>query len=189
MQDTNLINKLKEYGHLSAEIETEILTKIRYISKRKGGFIVKAGQINKNFFIVEQGLIRSFYRRDGQEVTIWFGYENIPFVPIASYYNNKASHESIECLEDSVFQYISHNDLYELYQKYPEVSTIGRKITEEYCVLLDERIFSFQTKSAEERYHTLVKDEPEIIKRVPLGYIASYLGITQETLSRIRKKK
>ncbi|MDR2955118.1 MAG: Crp/Fnr family transcriptional regulator [Prevotella sp.] len=190
MHDTNLFIRLfKEYCHLSGEVERELNTKVQFLTKKKGSFIIKKGQIVSNLFIVEKGLIRSFYNKEEQEITVWFGYENIPFAAIASIYSNQASHETIQCLEDSVFQYISEKDLYDLYEKYPEVNTIGRKIAEEYCILLDERAFSFQTKSAEERYDALIKNEPEIIKRAPLGYIASYLGITQETLSRIRRKK
>ncbi|KKX47870.1 hypothetical protein [Sphingobacterium sp. IITKGP-BTPF85] len=68
------------------------------------------------------------------------------------------------------------------------METIGRKLAEEYCKILEERAISLQTESAEERYNTLLKNETAAAQRISLGHIASYLGITQETLSRIRKK-
>jgi hypothetical protein len=74
-----------------------------------------------------------------------------------------------------------------LYKDFPEFNIIGRRFTEDYCLLLEERAYQLQTMSAAERYHKLLKDYPEAVKRIPLGNIASYLGITQETLSRIRK--
>ncbi|MDR2920865.1 MAG: hypothetical protein LBV72_16070 [Tannerella sp.] len=76
----------------------------------------------------------------------------------------------------------------ELYRKYSEINTIGRKIVEDYCKILDQRIFTMQTMSAEKRYNDLIQNYPEVIKRAPLGYIASFLGISQETLSRVRRK-
>ena len=68
------------------------------------------------------------------------------------------------------------------------MNIIGRKVAEEYCRILEERSFSLQANSAEQRYNDLIKNQPETLKRISLGHIASYLGISQETLSRIRKK-
>ncbi len=189
MQDSNIfIRLLKGYGYLSDEAEEELKTKIQYITKKKGSRIIKEGQIVPSFFVAERGLIRSFYKKDEQEITIWFGYEGVPFASIASFFDNKPARETVQCLEECSFQYITGKDMNELYQKYNEVNTIGRKLVEEYCKMLDERNFAFQTQSAEDRYKTLIKNEPEVIKRAPLGYIASYLGISQETLSRVRKR-
>ena len=80
------------------------------------------------------------------------------------------------------------DDLNELYKRYHSMETIGRIMAEEYCKIMEDRIMSLHIQSAEERYNTLLKEQPDVIQRVSLGHIASYLGITQETLSRIRKK-
>ncbi len=189
MQNTNLfIRRLKMYGYLSGEAEKELEAKIQTISKKKGSCIIKEGQLVPSFFIIEKGIIRSYYQKEGQEITIWFGYEGHNFASIESYFNNKPSRETIQCLENCEFQYITGKDLDELYQKHNDINTIGRKIIEEYCVMLNERNYSFQSQSAEDRYKNLIKNEAEVIKRVPLGYIASYLGISPETLSRVRRK-
>lgn len=189
MQNTNLfINQLKTYGYISDEAEKDLEAKVQFISKKKGNYIIKEGQIVPSFFVIEKGMIRSFFKREGHEVTAWFGYEGQQFAAITSYFDNKPSHETIECLEDCEFQFITGKDMSELYRKYNDLNTIGRKIIEDYCKVLDERIFALQTMSAEYRYKDLIQHHPEVIKRVPLGYIASFLGISQETLSRVRKK-
>ena len=103
-------------------------------------------------------------------------------------FSNNPSIENIQLLEDSVFHYISNQNLQKLYNKHPDLNTIGRKVAEEYCLLLENRIASLQVDSAEDRYRKLIKDFPNISQRVSLGHIASYLGITQATLSRIRGK-
>lgn len=79
------------------------------------------------------------------------------------------------------------NELNKLYLKYPEFNYIGRKIAEELSVLLEQRIISLHTDSAKQRYALLLAKYPDIVQRISLGYVASFLGITQETLSRIRK--
>lgn len=189
MQNTNLfINQLKLYGKLSGEAEKELAAKVQLISKKKGSHIIKEGQIVPGFFVIGKGMIRSFYKRDGHEITAWFGYEGQQFAAITSFFDNKPSHETIECLEDCEFQFITGKDISDLYRKHNDLNIIGRKIVEDYCKVLDERIFALQTMPAEQRYKDLILNHPEVIKRVPLGYIASFLGISQETLSRVRRK-
>lgn len=103
-------------------------------------------------------------------------------------YFNQPSIENIQFLEDTTLYYISKDDLESFYKSSEEMNTIGRKITEEYCKILEERSFLLQTHNAEQRYHWLLKNQPEALQRISLGHIASYLGISQETLSRIRKR-
>lgn len=182
------ISCLKNYGFLSQEAQLDLNAKIQTITKRKGSYIIKEGQTVSSFFVIRKGMIRSFFRRGNQEITAWFGYEGQQFAAITSFFDNKPSHETIECLENCEFQFISGKDMAELYQKHNDLNTIGRKIVEDYCKVLDDRIFALQTMSAEQRYKDLMQHHPEVIKRVSLGYIASFLGISQETLSRVRRK-
>jgi CRP-like cAMP-binding protein len=91
-------------------------------------------------------------------------------------------------LEDCELIQIPYSHLQQLYNDFPETERIGRILTENYYVKLEGRLMSLQFTSAKERYELLMTNNPSIIQRAPLGYIASYLGITQETLSRIRAK-
>nr|WP_314499730.1 Crp/Fnr family transcriptional regulator [uncultured Chryseobacterium sp.] len=183
-----LIQKLKEYGNITSEIEYELNRLIKSKTSSKGDYFLKQGQIVSSLFIIEKGLVRSYYYIDDREVNSWFGFENIILGAILPLFYDQPSSENIQFLEPSVYYYISAPDLNYLYRKYNEMNTIGRKMAEEYCKILEDRIKSLQTETAEKRYHTLIENQPDAVMRVTLEHIASYLGITQETLSRIRKK-
>ena len=96
------------------------------------------------------------------------------------------SSQIIQAIEDCVLTELSFSSLQNLYKTFPETERLGRIITENYYIKLEERILSLQFKTAKERYQKLMQKKPSLIQRVSLGQIASYLGITQETLSRIR---
>lgn len=183
-----LIRKFKEYGNLTPEIEEELSKRIKSQTKRKGDFFLKQGQIVSSLFVIEEGLVRSFFVKENREVNSWFGFENIILGSILPLFYKLPSFENIQFLENAKIHYITTDDLNALYKKYHAMETIGRIMAEEYCKILEDRIMSLQTQSAEERYQTLLRDQSDVTQRVSLGHIASYLGITQETLSRIRKK-
>lgn len=183
-----LTEHLKKYGNLTFELENDLKNKIKFLKKHKGDFLLKEGQVVSNLFIIEKGLVRSFYNSNEREVNVWFGFENIILGSITPLFFNQPSIENIQFLEDSTLFYISSKDLNEIYKNSLEMNIIGRKMAEEYCQILEERAFSLQTQSAEQRYKDLLKNQPESIQRISLGHLASYLGVSQETLSRIRKK-
>lgn len=184
----SLIKFLKKYGSISPETENELLKKIQLINKKKGDFFLKQGQVTSSLLIMEKGLIRAFFVKDDKEYNSWFAIENEIISSILPLYAGKPSFENIQFLEDSTGYWISVNDLNDLYRKHPELEKIGRKMAEELCIVLEERITSLHTESAEQRYQNLVKNQPHLLQRLNLGHIASFLGITQETLSRIRKR-
>lgn len=183
-----LIEQIKKYGNLSSEMEIKLSKSIHYLAKKKGEFLLRQGQTIPIVFVIEKGLVRSFYKTNDREINLWFGFENMMLGSITTLYFNKPSIENIQFLEDTNLFYLSNEDLDQFYNTYNEANIIGRKIAEEYCKILEERSFSLQTKSAFERYEELVYKQPEILERVSLGNIASYLGITKETLSRVRTK-
>ena len=183
----SLINKFKEYGHIPEEIACELQKKIKIETKQKGDFFLKQGQIVSSLFILETGLVRSFYIKEDREIVSWFGFENIILGSVLPLFYDLPSFENIQFLEASTYHYISTKDLNEIYKNSQEMNTIGRKMAEEYCKILEDRVMSLQTETAIQRYHSLLKNQPDTTQRISLGHIASYLGITQETLSRIRK--
>ena len=128
------------------------------------------------------------FKKEDKEVNTWFAIENELVGSILPLYSNKPSFENIQFLEDSFIYSISSEDLNELYKTYPELNLIGRNIADKICEILEERIVSLHTVTAEKRYKTLVLKHPDLLQRINLGHIASYLGITQETLSRIRNR-
>src|SRR5690606_40114066 len=151
-----------------------------------GEFFLKEGQINSSLFVMKQGLVRAFFKKEDKEINTWFGMENELIGSILPLYSQQPSFENIQFLEDSIIYSISSENLNEIYKLHPAFNLIGRKIAEQLCEVLEERIISFHTKNTDERYKALVSKHPDLLQRVNLGHIASYLGITQETLSRIR---
>ena len=103
-----------------------------------------------------------------------------------SFISKKPSAETIQALEDCEVQQLSYAALQNLYIHFPETERIGRIITESYYIKLEERMLNMQFKTAKERYDKLLRSNASLLQRASLGQIASYLGITQETLSRIR---
>lgn len=184
-----LITLCRKFGPISLDIEKELDLKTQSKIYKKDTFFIKDGQIVSSLFVIEKGLVRSFYMKEEREITDWFGFENTPLGATMPLFFNRPSLQNIQFLETSIIHYISNSDLNALYNKYNEMNTIGRRMTEEFCRIMEERSWSLQTESAEQRYLNLIKSEPEILQRVSLGHIASYLGITQETLSRIRSKR
>lgn len=183
-----LIKKFKEYGNLSPHVEEDLSKYVKCQTKQKGDFFLKQGQIVSSLFVIETGLVRSYYIKDDREIVSWFGFENNISGSVLPLFYMLPSLENIQFLETSTYYYITSKDLNELYEKSHEMNTIGRKMAEEYCTILEDRISSLQTENAEQRYNSLLKNIPDATQRISLGHIASYLGITQETLSRIRKK-
>ena len=152
-------------------------------------FLLKEGQVSNHIYFIEKGFIRSYYEKDLKEVTSWFMKEYDIIISVNSFYNRTVSHESIQTLEESTVYFIHYNELQRLYKDFIEFNIIGRIFTERYYTLSEERLYSMRKQSAEEKFYFLLDKHPEIIKRAPLGYIASYLGISLETLSRIRSRK
>ncbi|MDN3705884.1 Crp/Fnr family transcriptional regulator [Myroides ceti] len=182
-----LVQLFKKFGNIPPEVEKVLTDKSGYLIKDKGDFFLKQGQTVSSLFVMEKGAVRAYFIKDGKEVNSWFGFEHEFLGSILPLFANQPSFENIQFLEPSILYYIPIKDLNKLYREYPEMNDIGRKIAEDYCRILEERIISLQTESAEQRYHTLLKSNRNELQRISLGQIASYLGVTQETLSRIRK--
>ncbi|NBA84644.1 cyclic nucleotide-binding domain-containing protein [Emticicia sp. CRIBPO] len=155
----------------------------------KKQLVLKEGQTAHHMYFVEQGCLRGYYLREGNEINSWFMKEGDFVISIISFYTQMPTEEMIETLEDCVLWSISYDQLNELYFQYPEFNQVGRLLTERYYVLSEQRTQNLRKKTADERYRHLVTSFPDISNRVPLKFIASYLGISFETLSRLRAKK
>lgn len=185
----SLITHLSGFISVSRELEAELNLIVETILFSKGKKIINSNERCDAIYFVKKGLVRGYYLDDGKEVTNWFAQESEFATCFYSFITNSFSFEIIEALEDCELVKIPYSSLQNLYVKFPETERIGRIITENYYIKLEERILNLQFKTAKERYHKLVLSKPLLLQRVALGQIASYLGITQETLSRIRAEK
>jgi len=152
----------------------------------KNDLLVTHGNRCRHLYFLQQGALRGYYTLDGKEITHWFGFENDFVTSFHSFITGQPAVESIQLLQGSILWSISREDLNVLLDRFSEIERLVRIVYENYYIRLEERFINSQFKSAGERYQNLLEQSPHIIERVPLGYIASYLGISQETLSRIR---
>lgn len=171
---------------LSKSLEQQIKSVSKNITIAKGKNILNKGERCGHLYFVEEGLVRGYYYEEEKEITHWFAREGEFATGFYSFISREPSYEYIQALEDCKLVQVSHAALQELYSKFPETERLGRLITENYYLKLEDRLLSIQFKSAKERYHNLLSQNPKLLQRAPLGQIAAYLGITQETLSRIR---
>lgn len=156
------------------------------VSFPKGHQLFKSEKSANHIYIIKKGLVRASKWADDDEITFWFGMEGAIILSMYGYIKATSSYEDIFLLEDTLLYKIDGNALQTLYESNIQIANWGRKLAENELLITEERLISRQIKSAKERYIQLIQDFPELLQRVPLSYIASYLGITQVSLSRIR---
>jgi CRP/FNR family transcriptional regulator, anaerobic regulatory protein len=183
-----LLDRLNELATLDEDVKNKLENLLKVEQFEKDDFILREGRTTKKLYFVESGLLRGFHYKEGKEVINWFCNEGQFATSMYSFVSQKPSYENIQAIEATKLFSIAYQDLQKLYQTYPAFDKIGRLLTEQYYVALEERIISLHFQTAKERYKSLLQNEEYLLQRVSLGFLASYLGITQETLSRIRKK-
>lgn len=158
------------------------------VNEPKGKILLKAHQIENYFYFLKKGIARAYSHINDSEITFWFGLEGDAIISMQNYVAQQSSYEHVELLENCVLYKISFKDLQQLFLDDIHVANWGRKFAEKELVKVEERLISHQFKSATERYIELLNSHSDLIQRVQLGHIASYLGITQVSLSRIRSE-
>ena len=185
--NSQFINTIQNIHHLEDNLLNILMEKIEIVEFPARFKLIRAGFKANKIFFVEKGACRSYYLKDGNEITTWFTFENDFTTSFYSFISNEPSHETIELLEDSILYVLKFDELNTLTVKYPEINHLYRKVLELNFVR-QEKLLTERFSSAKEKYQNLVTKFPEILQRVPLMHIASYLGITQSTLSRIRRQ-
>jgi len=166
--------------------KTALKMNIAEVTRPKGHLLFKADKIESNIYFIKKGLVRAYTDQNDNEITYWFGKEGQTVISMKSYVADQKSYENIELLEDSELYALKAKDLQKLFNEDIHIANWGRKFAEQELVIMEERFISRQFQTATERYKQLLKNDPDLIQRVQLGHIASYLGITQVSLSRIR---
>ncbi|MBI1837304.1 MAG: Crp/Fnr family transcriptional regulator [Flavobacteriia bacterium] len=184
---TLFIEYLNAIVPLSDEAKNAIYPCLKKQHYKKNETIVRELASSQYLHFVEKGLIRAFYLKEEKEITDWFGLEKSIVGPIVRNFPIKKTIHRLETIEDTTLISISFNNLEKLYFQYHELERLGRIIAIQSMLLLQQKIDSIQFYSAKERYIDFITSYPTIIQRAPLGMIASYLGMNQVTLSRVRK--
>jgi len=173
---------------LSSDLKDDLSAKVFIKKQKKGDILISQDSVCNQLFFIRKGFLRGFNYHNGKEITSWFGFENDFATSIYSFVSRKPGYENIQVIENSILYAITYDDLNNIYHKHPEFNYVGRLLTEKYYIDLMERTLCLQFQSAKENYEQLVVNQPYLLQRASLGHIASYLGISQETLSRIRTK-
>lgn len=184
------MNQLLKYFHsfqtLNQDSQERLLAISSTLQLKKNEILQPIGHTCKTIYFVQKGMARIFYYKDGIDITECFAAENQIIARVESLFTQRPSQKGIQIIEAAEIVAINATQLFALYDQYPAIERLFRKIFEHGYVETVNRLESLQFYSAEERYTRLLEEMPELLQRVPLKYIASYLGITQVSLSRIR---
>ena len=179
-------NSIQSIYPISKTVKDAIVSATKEIQLPKGTILFKIGDVVSNAFFIAKGIARTFYYKNEKELTHSICSENKIFTSATSFFTEQPSFEAGELIEDCTLIVISRQKIEKISFQYPDLNYIMRRTGEFFYADLDLRMYSLHMKTAKERYDHLMKTNPDYILRVPLGYIASYLGMTQETLSRLR---
>lgn len=182
---------IQEIYLLPHEVLEDVLVHFQYLEYPKNYFLLKSGKPCKHLWFMTKGAARYFYTNDqGKEMNTWFSLDTQIISDAPSLVNQTVSQESIQLMEDSEMYSIEYAALQALLQKHHSFALWYIKLVElHYVSQIEDRISDLQFLDAKQRYQKLLSLYPDITNRVSLGNIASYLNITQETLSRIRSGK
>ena len=185
-----IFKKIKEeYCEISPEAIFDWSEKIKIVEHKKKHLLAKEGVLSKKFYYVIKGAVKAYYLLDDKKVTDWFAFEN-DFIPsTTNHLIGQRSNHYIELIEDSILIELTNKDLEELCKKHHDFEHLYRLTLSKAIYQLRERIASLQFRTVKQRYDSLIKLHPTIASRIPLGDIASFLGTTQESLSRTRALK
>ena len=171
---------------VSEELKKALLSSTSEVNYKKGTFLFDIGEVTRKAFFIVKGIARSFYYKKDKNITNHICAENRIFTSATSMFVNKPAYEAGELLEDSTLIVLPYEGIEKICLEIMELNYIMRKLAELFYAELDQRMFFIHMKDAYERYDFLMQNHPDYFLRVPLGHIASYLGMRQETLSRLR---
>lgn len=189
MDSKLLFYNLNKYSRISEEdfsLVSNVLTK-RFVRKKRA--LINQGEICRYLYFVEKGSLRSYsIGKDGSEHVLQLVIEDNWIADLSSFITQTPGNLIVEAIEDSEVLLLPNSAIDELCEKLPKLETYFRKLYQRAYVSMQQRYNAVQSSQAKERYEILIRDNPQFAARIPLIHIASYLGITAESLSRIRKQ-
>ena len=170
-----------------AELE-EIANKFKNKVIKKNSYVLKEGETSKDFVFVQKGCLRLYYVKEDIEVSVWFAFRHSSAIEVYSFISENPSDYFLQAIEDSEVLYLPKTELKKLYQHQPKMQEMMRNFWEAVLLDLINRFTALQKDSAEKRYLDLLNKQPDYLETIPQKYLASFLGVTPTSLSRIRKK-
>lgn len=184
---TIFLDRFATQPPLTEHSRSEISKHLSVVHLKKKHILFQENHQHDYAYFVVQGAVRSYYLKDGVEVNTWFALEN-DIVGSLHNYHGKPSRETIELVEDATLVSLAVKEVKALAQTNIQVAHFIAAIIEEHAQFLEDRLYFSQMMDSMDRYVALIEKEPQLIQRIPLTYIASYLGMSRETLSRLRGK-
>ncbi|PRX56960.1 Crp/Fnr family transcriptional regulator [Flagellimonas meridianipacifica] len=155
---------------------------------KKDATLINIGEVENYLSFISEGIVRFYIPQEESDLTFGFLFENEFITAYDSFITRTPSQYQIETLTNATLWRISYQDLQEVYQKTESGNAIGRRMAENMFLIKSKREIALLSKTAEERYLDLFRERPNLLKQIPLKYIASYIGVTPQALSRIRKR-
>lgn len=188
-----MYEQLAQYIHKKIIVNEEememILSQFKSLKLKKNELVLRQGQTSKRTFFIEKGCLRIFFiNEEGQDATRHFSFENQFATALVSFITGNPSEEFIQAVEPTEVLYINHDNFYYLFDVIPQWEKFYRDYLEKAYVNNTNRLMSFLTQDATEKYRQLLEENPIIVKRLPNKMVASYLNLSQETLSRLKSK-
>ena len=178
-----LVRKYSTMTHDELDILESVLVPMKFA---KGEIILKEGDVCEHVYYVERGLTRQFYFKNGKELTEHIGVEHSIVMCIESLFMEKPTHLQLEALEPTLIYAMPKRKLEEVALHNVNIQILFRKILEESLIISQVHADMLRFETAQDRYLKLCKLSPQVVLRAPLVYVASYLQMTPETLSRVR---
>ena len=182
-----LIQYFEKIGFSESEL-TEFLSGIKTRRYAANELILTEGQVENHLSFIDKGIVRYYVIANNKEITFDFAFENSFYCAYDSFYSRNKTAVHIQTITDCQLYSISFDKLQQLYEKCETAKKLGRIATEFLLSKKAKRELDLLTKTAQERYEALFTEQPKLIQSIPQKYIASYIGVVPETLSRIRKR-
>jgi len=182
-----LVEKMKEISPLSEESVRLLCANYQPQKLDKGQILLKEGQVCRYIYFIETGLLRTYYIKNGKEINLNFAFEDSFVTNLKSFLSERPSAYCISASEDTTVWKFSRIQLLDLYRQSGELESFGRKLMERLLIRQEDHSNLFKLYNPAERYHYIAKYSPQLLQRVSLSQLASYLGISRETISRIRR--
>jgi len=186
---TEFLNQINKYTQLSKEAELDFISKLKSKSYKKGDIVNKEGQICKQMYFIENGLVKQYYNHKDRVFVLRFFSEKNIFTALDSFINQTPADFLTVALEDTNLIYIDYEDVQLLAKNHHTFETFLRKIFSSAALYNISRIKEMFNNDATELYLSFSKNNQHLLQRISLGDIASYIGVSQVTLSRIRANK
>ncbi|ASU32190.1 Crp/Fnr family transcriptional regulator [Mucilaginibacter xinganensis] len=181
-----LKNFITQYTQLETAELDNIVSRFKSRKVKKNDFLLSEGDTCKDLVFVQEGCLRLYYVANEIEVSVWFAFKNSSAIDIYSFISEKPSGYFLQAIEDSEILYLPKTELNKLYHTHPKMQEMMRCFWEDAMLTLLDRFTALQRDSAEQRYLNLLT-QPPYIQKIPQKYLASFIGVTPTSLSRIRK--